>query len=324
MEKRHTPNNGKGDTLEKWNTVANERFKRKIGRKTIINAVLEEYEELFKNKEQIPITTLERILKNATAKKKLGINFSGNELHVENKKNFSKILKQFIQDIEDKKINSRNLLKAQDIANYVEHVITSNENMDVKLRNNQHLDSKNTHNKKVSNVPGNKRTKIPEQKGLLFGLLEAKSVDSNESDNLGILQLAKELKNLSKSEDYKKYPICTAMIMRNLLEQSLKYQLKKVGIWDSFVQSTKAKNHNNKEPGLDAIIKYCNGNTKKVFNSDSTIQRLFQSLVIGTGTKDYFDLIVHHPESVVTETNVLEVITNSGLYRVIYFILNEQ
>lgn len=30
MEKRHTPNNSKGDTLEKWSTLANERFRNEV------------------------------------------------------------------------------------------------------------------------------------------------------------------------------------------------------------------------------------------------------------------------------------------------------
>ena len=82
-----------------------------------------------------------------------------------------------------------------------------------------------TNNNNENEILGNKRTKVSFSKELLFSYLEVKTVDTKNPDNNGILQIVNELKESSKSKDYKKYPISTMMLIRNLLEQSLKYQL---------------------------------------------------------------------------------------------------
>lgn len=351
MEKRHTPNNGKGDTLEKWSTLANERFRNEIvGKKTLVYAVYKEYSDLFNVSEmsQFPMSTLERVLKNPTARKKLKFEFKNDILLVENKITFSKYLKQIIEDINKKKIDSRKLSKSQDIVSYinnitmqdignsVEKVVENNSDNNKKQLENQmniyqninkdkEID-KTTNNKNTTknenDVLGNKKTKITIPKGLLFSYLEIKTVDVKNPDNLGIIQLVKELKELSKSSDYKKYIISTIMLIRNLLEQSLKYQLIKLGEWSNFVLNENRKNQNNKEPGLESIINYCNGNTNRIFANDTKTQRAFRVFASNIGTKDYFDMLVHHPEFIVADSSVIEKIANMGLYRIIYNILN--
>lgn len=348
MELRHTPNNGKGDTLERWNTVANERFKNEIrGRKTLVYSILNEYENLFDNIEmsQFPITTLERILKNPVVKKKMSFDFQNDIISVQNGQEFSKYLKRIIDDIDKKKIDSRKLSKSKDIINYINGVVDGkiveyeSIEKDTKRSNERQLDNqlswidisktnkKNEYNNEKNSIVkesifGNKKTKITIPKGLLFEYLEISSVDANNPDNFGILYLSRELKELAKTKDYKKYPISTAILIRSLLEQALKYHLRKLGEWDSFVLQENKKNRNSKEPGLESIINYCNGNTKRIFNKDTKVQRDFNMFAKNIGTKEYFDMIIHHPESAVADSKILEKITNNGLYRVIRYIFN--
>lgn len=356
MELRHTPNNGKGDTLERWNTVANERFKNEIrGKKTLVYSVLNEYEKLFNNIEmsQFPITTLERILKNPTVKQKMRFEFKNDMLSVGNEALFLKYLKQIIEDIDKKRIDSRKLSKSQDIINYINQILKGDINSlsekisddaikkdknqienqldlidglknDKKVHENKLISNCNNINsvKREEKVLGNKRTKITIPRGLLFSYLEINNVDTTNPDNFGILYLSSELKELSKSGDYKKYPTSATMLIRSLLEQALKYHLCKIGEWNNFIVQENRKNRNNKEPGLESIINYCNGNTKKIFENDVKVQRSFRIFAKNIGTKDYFDMLIHHPECAVADAKILEKIANNGLYRVIHYIFN--
>lgn len=353
MELRHTPNNGKGDTLERWNTVANERFKNEIrGKKTLVYAILNEYASLFTGIEmsQFPVTTLERVLKNPTARQKMKFEFKNDILIVEDKKTFSDYLKKIIKDIDEKVIDSRKLSRSQDIINYFngnnakegntklqQGNIANKKNKDTTKLENQ-LGIVDTLKQKEETTPkyhkisevivnkedilGNKNTKITIPKGLLFSYLKVSNVDINNPDNFGILYLSNELKELSKSGNYKKYPISTVMLIRSLLEQALKYQLNKLGEWDGFVTQEKIKNKNNKEPGLEKIIDYCHGNTNRIFSNDAKTQRSFNMFASNIGTKDYFDMLIHHPECAVADSEIIEKITNNGLYRVIQYIFN--
>ncbi len=355
MEKRHAPNNSKGDTLEKWSTLANERFRNEVvGKKTLVYSVFKEYKDSFAVKDisQFPMSTLERVLKNPNVRKKLKYEFKNDILLVEDKMLFSKYLRQIVQDIDKKIIDSRTLSKSQDIVNYINDIDGVDTNK-VKVKgkekieegnaqstksqldnqlsieksitnaNHNETNNNNKNNEKNENeILGNKRTKVSLPKGLLFSYLEVKTVDINNPDNYGILQIVNELKELSKSKDYKKYPISTMMLIRNLLEQSLKYQLMKLGKWNDLVLNENRKNKNNKEPGLESIIKYCNGNTNIVFANDTKVQRAFRIFASNIGTKEYFDMLVHHPEFVIADDNIIEKIANIGLYRIICNILN--
>ena len=40
------------------------------------------------------------------------------------------------------------------------------------------------------------------------------------------------------------------------------------------------------------------------------------------GTKDYFDMLIHHPECAEAYSKIIEKITNNWLYRVIQYIFN--
>lgn len=318
----------------------------------MVYSVFKEYKDLFAVKDisQFPMSTLERVLKNPKVRKKLKYEFKNDILLVEDKMLFSKYLRQIVQDIEKKIIDSRTLSKSQDIVNYINDIegvdtnkvkgkekIEENNAQSTKTQldnqlsieknitnaNHNETNNNNKNNEKNENETlGNKRTKVSLPKGLLFSYLEVKTVDTKNPDNYGILQIVNELKELSKNNDYKKYPISTIMLIRNLLEQSLKYQLIKLGEWSNFVLNENRKNQNNKEPGLESIINYCNGNTNRIFVNDTKTQRAFRVFASNIGTKDYFDMLVHHPEFIVADSSVIEKIANMGLYRIIYNILN--
>lgn len=351
MEKRHTPNNGKGDTLEKWNTISNELFKNNVmGKKTLFGAVYSDYRELFSDKD-IPPTTLTRILNSSYAKEKLGINFNDDIFSVNNEKEFRENLKTIIHDIELKKVNSRILSKVEDIADYIDNKVLKNnkheeENKKEEIQekaqpekkqnkisenqltlmpnDNQNSNNENKEQNKIERVEGSKKSKIKIPQGLWFSFLETKGVDKSNLDNFGILYVANELKEFSKTGDYKKYPSAAAMLIRNLLEQSLKYQLKKKSEWDNMLSNYKSKSKNNidREPGLEYIVNYCMGNINKIFPDNKKIQNSFRIFGQNLGTKDYLNGIVHNPEIAPADYVVLEKIARAGLYKIIFYILD--
>jgi hypothetical protein len=354
MEKRHTTNQGRGDALEKWNFLSNELFKSKVsGKKSIIVAIYNDYINLFTEVDNLAISTLERILKNPTSKEKIGYDFSNEILSVSDEKTFRKYLNRIICDIKNKDIDSRKLSTSKDIAEYIYKIMglqipiagnSDRENINTKEEK-QSVDnqmsissdlssntSKSTTNSSMSStsnndsaaIPGNKRTKTKIQQGLWFAFLETKGVDRTNMDNIGILYIADELKRISKAGDYKKYPSATAMLIRNLLEQSLKYQLFRKNEWDNMLASYRKKSQNNidREPGLEYIVNYCMGNINNVFPNAQKIQISFRIFGQNLGTKDYFNGIVHSPEMAPADYTVLEKIARAGLYKIIFHILN--
>lgn len=180
--------------------------------------------------------------------------FKNDILIVEDKKTFSDYLKKIIKDIDKKVIDSRKLSKSKDITNYINGNIVKESRAELQQENTENEKSKDIAKKEkqldiVDTIEGkeendqmlyktneatvNKENKLENQnikitipKGLFFAYLEVSNVDVNNPDNFGILYLSNELKELSKSGNYKKYPISTVMLIRSLLEQALKYHLR--------------------------------------------------------------------------------------------------
>lgn len=137
----------------------------------------------------------------------------------------------------------------------------------------------------------------------------------SSQDTDGIIRLSIELKNMSKTKDYKEYPIAAAMLMRNLLEQCLIYYLKRRNKWEKFRKSRKYG------PTLSEIIKKYNTDTD-ILKQDIQLERIFNILTETPGVKDYFDLIVHHPHKIVANPNCLDIIVQSGYLALVQHIID--
>jgi hypothetical protein len=136
----------------------------------------------------------------------------------------------------------------------------------------------------------------------------------SSQDTDGIIRLIRELKNMSKTKDYKEYPIATAMLMRSLLEQCLIYYLKKRKKWRKF-----KKQYSNL--GLQQIInKFIKD--EDIFEQDRELKRYFNILINNPGTKDYFDMIVHNSHKVAANSYVLDIIAETGYLSLIQYIID--
>ncbi|HYE80893.1 MAG TPA: ParB/Srx family N-terminal domain-containing protein [Clostridia bacterium] len=137
---------------------------------------------------------------------------------------------------------------------------------------------------------------------------------SNDSD--GIIRLVTELKKISKNKHYVDYPIATAMLMRNLLEQSLICYLKKRNKWSKFYSSKK------NEPTLTEILDKFEKDTD-IFAQDRTLERYYSIIFQTKGIKEYFNMIVHHPHEIAATPEVLDaIVTGSGYSALIQHIID--
>ncbi|MCT4542341.1 MAG: hypothetical protein N4A63_02225 [Vallitalea sp.] len=190
----------------------------------------------------------------------------------------------------------------------------SNPTKTIKPSDNEEFNFNSKDNKSIpfiNTYKNNKNKKLPKP----YSLFENIRCDiDNNLDNSGILTLLTELQKLSTSKDYIKYPTATAIMIRSLLEQCLIYLLKQKNRWDKFIKGKKY------QPTLQNIIDKLNTD-ESIFNDDPTLKRLFKSLANNSGTKDYFDMIVHHPHKVKANPYVLETITHSVLRGLIEHIL---
>lgn len=183
-------------------------------------------------------------------------------------------------------------------------------------------DSKEDDKEKSSNPESEKRTdktdKPPTFKGAaFFEDLNWKTVDTKNPENHGLLFIAQEIVNISKNNNYKKLCISATILMRSLLEQTLSYHIKKVGLYDKLT-----KGSNGKTPALERIIAYYLNNLDKVLPNNMNIQRCFRSFAENKGLKDTMDMMIHNPHLVYVKGDILDNFANCGFKAYINFILN--
>ncbi|MBU3208675.1 hypothetical protein KPL28_03365 [Clostridium algidicarnis] len=149
-----------------------------------------------------------------------------------------------------------------------------------------------------------------------FSTLTWPTVNASDYENSGLIYLCNEIVNISKSDDYKKYPISATILARSLFEQTLIYHLKKVNKYDKF-----AKGFNGRVPPLDRIIDYYKKDLFNIFNDDNII-RSFSIFTKSDANKDYFDMVIHNPQLIKANPYNLDVLAESGLKGFINSVLN--
>ncbi len=335
---------------KKWNRMQQNRFKEEV-----FGEVSFAYKVIKKNLPTLDITkiknlsTIERILNTKEIKNDLlKLDKEGNSKI--NSSLIKRVLTQIIEDIinvitiningEEKTLNTR--LNKNDRIEYVKKVMAlfinpkkdleiakslATNTIDSSKKDTAHFDGF-SHNFTdigtsvgVATISTSLKEEVPDNGGLKFEYLTLKTVDSSNPENHGILDISRELKKLSNSKNkfYKEFPISTAILIRGLLEQSIKYLIKKRGEWGNLKSVTKKKEG---DIGLKDLINFCNNYSKNIF-LDSTTLRLYKLFTKSDANKDYFDLIVHHPEKVKSHPEDLERLTDLCLFGLINAILNE-
>lgn len=239
------------------------------------------------------------------------------------------VLVQFVQDTnidpftKRSLYTSRNLNTASQQEEYFRSVIAKHSLQKLPLTQSQtgNNGKKNlsTDNNQVPNLSNHNVVAKPISHA--FKTLKWTGLDSNCPMTKSIIDVAREVKALAKS--YDDYPIATTIIIRTLLELSLKYWLytrhpKKYNI---LVNTAKGA----KDPQLSEIIKKIKEqilNHNSIFDlhiDDSFISYFSES---DKTMKERMDILVHRPWDLGTNANLYKIYEEDFIYTLINYILN--
>ncbi|MDI6687723.1 MAG: ParB/Srx family N-terminal domain-containing protein [Desulfobacterales bacterium] len=154
-----------------------------------------------------------------------------------------------------------------------------------------------------------------------FSTLDWNAVDPSDNANKGIIAVCVELKKISNSTSFiNNYPICTAFIIRALIEQSLKYHARKMGHWAHIMRQYNSLNPQGGEPNLSFIIRQYMTNIAS-WIPDRNIRRLFQIVFNSNVQTEKLNLVVHSPESYMLTPDTLRAIPGEGLLEIANYLL---
>ena len=112
-----------------------------------------------------------------------------------------------------------------------------------------------------------------------------------------------------------KYSISFAFLLRALLEQSAIYFLINKNMWDKL-----KGRYDNKDLKLEQIIREIEKRKSSLF--DKNTLRCWETFNDNTSTKDYLDMIVHHPYLIRANIDTINNISDNGLYAIIQFFID--
>lgn len=146
-----------------------------------------------------------------------------------------------------------------------------------------------------------------------FGALNWSNVRESEHNGKGVIAVCKELAKISGSSSFvNSYPICTAFIIRALIEQSLKFYAKKKGYWAAIMQTYHSTGRNSGDPQLSFIINEFTTH-KSVWIPDQNMRRIFEVVFARRIQVDKFNLVIHCPECYTLSPDSLKAIPGEGL-----------
>lgn len=169
---------------------------------------------------------------------------------------------------------------------------------------------------KPSTTSGSTKNKVPGSLGF-FETISANSLNPSLDNEKAILTLAREIQIISKPAHLRDMPNAAAMLLRSLLEQSMKRHLKKIGQWDDFARRLKGK-----DPGLQDLISFYRSSLGSIFESKDE-QRLFNAVFLTSGVKDTLNLVVHQTDKVAATKDSLVAISKAGLFGFIQLLLEK-
>ncbi|OMD99958.1 hypothetical protein BSK64_24490 [Paenibacillus odorifer] len=154
---------------------------------------------------------------------------------------------------------------------------------------------------------------------VFFEGLRWTALQYNDPQDIGLMFLAQEIMKISKYKHYSWYSISATILMRALLEQSLKFHIRKMGHWAELT-----KNNQGRDPMLSQLIKYYKDNKTyiKLF-----VEKPVYSAFLNAVSEDnitFMDTVVHSTETILPSRDKLDAVAKSGMFQIINFILNEK
>jgi len=148
-----------------------------------------------------------------------------------------------------------------------------------------------------------------------FADLRIEHIDPTKPENQGLLAVAKEIREISRAQNYSAYanfPIASTFLLRSLIEQVLARQLKKGATYERLRGKT---NKPTLELGtmVSEILHQYNNKNYIDFNEDRALAQDFNACFNGLGTKDQLDKVIHRPAECQPDKSFLDNLAKQGL-----------
>ncbi len=342
----------------RWDTAAIKRFEEKLGIKNIF-AQLQGYcpKAFSKVGKDFPVSKFEKIASTKIGKEYLNIEFIDNTVTcLSSIEDLEEKVSKIIDDINNNIVKTETVKNISSIKAYLYPKIDDNQqsisqnkeynikedNLDNKLEENfeqaNMFEGKNSNNIKqgksnnifdnlmnklksnrsneqITNENNNSRL-IRKNDDILFKNIDISKMKEDNERYKGIKDLCYEIKYLSSYNQYRRFPISYCFLIRALLEQSAIYFLINKEKWDKLVKS-----NNNRDLRLEKIIECISKDKNNLIDND-TILRCWETCFNSEGTKNYLDLVIHHPYKIIANTESIKSITDMGMFAIIQYLIN--
>lgn len=313
-----------------WTDVAKKRFENKLGIKNMFSQLKEYCSKPFENiSENFSVNKFERIATSKIGKEYFGIDNIGNTLIPKTAVNeLEKKLTRVVKDIDTGVLKNKNIKNSNEMKKYLyggeaDEVIVNSEakTIPINSENTKVIDKKQNNNfvkdedyEQLSIIKPSSYELIKKETRSIFVQINIKNLKLENPRTIGIKDLCYEIQQMCLSMQDKKYCIAFAFLIRSLLEQSSIYFLINKDRWNKLKEG-----HAGKDLKLEQIIKELEKNKSRYF--DENTLRCWETLN-NTATKSYFDMIVHHPYLIRANKDTINNISDSGLFAIIQFFLN--
>lgn len=318
-----------------WNDVAIKRFENKLGIKNMFSQLKEYCGKPFDDiSDNFSVNKFEKIANSKVGKEYLKIDNTDNILtHTSSIEELKEKLSKIIKDINDGTLKNKNIKNATEMKKYLygqEEQKISIEEKDVIVPSVNNLEKTKDINKteqnnetkvqaidsQISFIKPNSYELIKRESNSIFIRINIDKLKKKNPRAIGIQDLCYEIQQMCINNHNKKYNISFAFLIRSLLEQSAIYFLINKKMWEKL-----KKGYASKDLKLEQIIKEIEKRKSSLF--DINTLRCWETFNDNTSTKDYFDMIVHHPYLVRSNIQTINNMSDNGLFAIIqYFIDN--
>lgn len=337
----------------RWDTASIKRFEDRLGIRNVFTQLQGYCPKAFlKVGRDFPVSRFEKIVSSKVGKQYLNIEFINNTLTcLSSIEDLEKKVSKIIDDINSNVINTETIKTINNIKNYLypnsgdnesqkflkDNNIIIEDKLNKKteekfIQSNMFNDNNNNTNRqekrnvnnamaklidKLKNNMNNSSSKLTRKnEDILFKNIDISNIDKENERYIGIKNLCYEISNLSSYYQYKKFPISYCFLIRALLEQSTIYFLIKRGRWAKMKEG-----NNNRDLKLEKIIEYISKNKENLIGDDS-ILRCWETCFNTTGTKNYLDLVIHHPYKIIANKEAIKSIIDIGMFAIIQYLIN--
>ncbi len=328
----------------RWDTASIKRFEERLGIKNIFTQLQGYCPKAFSTvNRSFPVSKFEKIVNSKIGKEYLQIEFIDNTLTcLSSVEELEKKVSKIINDINEKVITNETVKNIKNIRKYLypnnneiklENINNEKEYKE-KLKIDTLIDEKDEENTQIGLFDGslpiknktkeenktksikNKTKLIRRNQDIKFRYLDISNLKSSNQRAKGIKNIVYELQRMSTYNQYRYYPSAYCFLIRSILEQSSIYFLINMSKWEKLREG-----NNDKDLRLEQIINYVSRNKGNLI-ADDTILKCWETCFDSLGTKNYLDLVIHHPEQVTANIEAIRNITDIGMYAIIQYFLN--